>query len=380
MIEKLIKDGIKALPPYMMGGDTVESIRKEYNVDVVYRLSANENQIGVSPKAMQAVTDFLCNTNCYPGLGDNVKEKLAKKYTNEMGMEYTKDNFILTIGANGQLHMIGEMFICKGDEVIYSELSYPQYKLITCKNEGIPVEVPIDSEKMEIDLDAMYSAITDKTKLIWICNPNNPTSTIVCKNKLKDFINKVPEDVIIVVDEAYFEFVTEPGYESMVNIAINKPNVIVLRTFSKIYGLAGMRIGYSIANDKVQNLMMKICGNYGTSSLAYAAAYAAIDDIEFYNKSLNAVVEGRQYLISEFSKLNFKVWNSQTNFVYVDTYMDSFALAQKLKEYGIIIRGNFPLSRISVGRKEQNEAVVNAIKDIIEKGSIGSKDKMYAIG
>lgn len=380
MIEDLIKEGIRSLPPYMMGGDTIESVKEKYNLDTVYRLSANENQLGVSPKAQAAVIKALVNGNCYPGRGDIVKEKLAKKFTMEHTRNFSSDNFIITIGASGQLQLIGEMFICKGDEVIFSELSYPQYKLITLKNEGIPVEIPMNKETMEIDLDKMYNAITDKTKLIWICNPNNPTSTILNHEKLVEFINNVPEDIMVIVDEAYFEFITEPGYESMAPFVLTKPNVIVLRTFSKIYGLAGIRIGYSIVNDKTAHIIMKISGNYGTSSLAYAAACAAMEDTEFYEKTFSCVVEGRNYLMEEFKKLGFKVWNSQSNFVYTDTGMDPFLLAEKLKEYGIIIRGNFPLSRISVGRKEQNEAVVSAIKDIIDKGELGDKENIYAVG
>ncbi|HCW54792.1 MAG TPA: histidinol-phosphate transaminase [Clostridium sp.] len=380
MIENLIKDGIKALPPYMMGGDTIESVKERYNLDTVYRLSANENQIGVSPMAVEAIINAVSKGNCYPGSGDLVKEKLAKKYTIENTRNFSSDNFIITIGASGQLNLVGEMFICKGDEVIFSELSYPQYKLITMKNEGIPIEIPINKETMEIDLDGMYNAISDKTKLIWICNPNNPTGTILNHDKLVEFINKVPENIMVIVDEAYFEFINEPGYESMAKYAVTKPNVIVLRTFSKIYGLAGIRIGYSIAHNKTAHLMMKISGNYGTSSLAYAAACAAMDDYEFFNKTRNSVIEGRNYLITELKRLGFKVWNSQTNFVYTDTGMDAFALAEKLKEYGIIIRGNFPVSRISVGTMEQNEAVISAIKDIVEKGELAGKESFYAVG
>lgn len=375
MLENLIKDGIKSLPPYMMGGDTIESVKAKYGVDTVYRLSANENQLGVSPKAMEAVKMAVAEGNDYPGPGTEVKEKLAEKFSKDLGKKFDPDNFIITIGASGQLHLIGELFICKGDEVIYSELSYPQYALITQKNEGIGVEIPINKETMQIDLDAMYDAITYKTKLIWICNPNNPTGTILCKNKLKEFINKVPEDVIVCIDEAYFELITEPDYESMASMVLDKPNVIVLRTFSKIYGLAGIRIGYSMVNEALYPIMMKIAGNYGTSRLAYAAALGAMEDQEFFDKTLSSVKEGREYFAAEFRKLGFKVWDSQTNFIYVDTGMETFELAEKLKEYGIIIRGNFPLSRISIGRKEQNEAVVAAIKDIISKGSVPYKEE-----
>lgn len=370
MIEELSKDVIRKLPKYITG-ESIEKVREKYNLVEIDKLASNENQLGTSPKAVVAMMESLTSVSQYPeGTGVYLRRKLANKYNAEQCMDFDEDNFLITSGASGILNMIGSVFINPGDEVIYSELSYPAYIGITTRNEGKHVVVPINKETLQLDLDKMYEAITDKTKLIFICNPNNPTGTIVDSDKLREFIMKVPKHVVVVVDEAYFEFIAEPGYESMISTVNSDSNVIVLRTFSKIYGLAGMRVGYGIMKKETHDLLQKAADYFCTSRTALEGAIAALDDTEFYNETVETVKAGREYLEEEFLKLGFNVWKSYTNFIYTDTGFDTHLLAEKLKEYGLIIRGNFPLSRISIGTEYQNKKLVHAIKDIIMKSSV----------
>lgn len=369
MLESLAKKVIREMPKYITG-ESIESVREKYDLKEVFKLASNENQLGTSPKALSAMIKCLTSVNQYPdGDGKYLRRRLAQYYKDKYNINLSTNNFLITMGASGMLNLLGEVFICPGDEVIYSELSYPAYSVVTKRNEGISVEVPIN-EDLTIDLDAIVDAITDKTKIIFVCNPNNPTGTIVCKNKLKEFINKVPKNIIVVIDEAYFEFINKLDYPSAIYSINENNNLVVLRTFSKIYGLAGMRVGYGIMSEEINDILMKASNFFCTNRPALEAAIAALDDEEFYNKTFKVINEGRKYLTDEFNKLEFKVYNSQTNFMYVDTGMDTYLLAQKLKEYGIIIRQNFPLSRITIGTSYQNQKMIIAIKDIIKNRKV----------
>ncbi|MDU1006959.1 histidinol-phosphate transaminase [Clostridium butyricum] len=230
------------------------------------------------------------------------------------------------------------------------------------------VEVPT-KENLQIDLDGILDAITKKTKMIIICNPNNPTGMILNEEEIKNFIMKVPKNVIIIIDEAYFEFIDIPNYKSMMQMIDNYPNVIVVRTFSKVYGLAGARVGYAIMNKKMSiNLIKGV--EFASSLSALEGAIAALDDKEFIKKTKAVVKEGREYLAKEFKKLGFKVFPTQTNFIYLDTKLGTKFIAEKLKEKGILIRGDLPLSRITVGTMQQNTKLISALKNIIENETI----------
>lgn len=216
----------------------------------------------------------------------------------------------------------------------------------------------------------MYNAITDKTKMICICNPNNPTGTVVDSEELKEFIHKVPKDIIIVVDEAYIELSSNPDVKSMVSEISDDTNVVVARTFSKLYGLAGVRLGYAMCNKEMHAILQKCTSVFTGSRIALAGAMAALDDEEYIKKTKAAMLEGRKYLTDEFTKMGFYVYPSETNFLYVNTGYNAAEFAEECKKYGLIIRGNFEYSRITVGRMDQNEKMVGIIKKIIESGEL----------
>ncbi|MEO2740942.1 histidinol-phosphate transaminase [Clostridium butyricum] len=364
MFEELIKKPIINQTPISYPDMDMEKMKKKYNVNEIVRLNYNENPLGVSPKAAKAMMNNIINNNFYPEFdGITLRKNLAVFYNNKYNMNFDEENFIIGYGASGLLSLIGEVFLCYGDELVTSQLTFESYEISANRNGANYVQVPT-KENLQINLDGILESITKKTKMIIICNPNNPTGMILKEEEIKDFIMKVPENVIIVVDEAYFEFIDIPNYKSMMQMIGNYPNVIVIRTFSKVYGLAGARVGYAIMNKEISvNLIKGV--EFASSLSALEGAIAALNDVEFIKKAKEVIKEGREYLSKEFKKLGFKVFPTQTNFIYVDTKLDTKFIAEKLKEKGILIRGDLPLSRITVGTMKQNKRLVSAIKDII---------------
>lgn len=365
MLEDLVTKGIKNIPPYIPG-DTTESVTEKYGIkpEDVLKLASNENQFGPSKKAIAAMEAEVAKVNVYP---DPFCIGIRKKLGVQFGFDDSGDNAVIAVGASGILSLLGEIFIEEGDEVIVCEPTFGAYVGATRRNCGTVVSLPLTKD-LVFDLDGMYKAITDKTKMICVCNPNNPTGTVVDSEELKAFINKVPENIIIVVDEAYIELATDPAVESMIPLIKDKPNLVVARTFSKIYGLAGCRIGYAMCHKEMHAIMQKCTSVFIGSRVALAGAIASMDDKEYFEMVKEENAKGRAYLTEEFEKLGFTVYPSQTNFLYVDTHLDTAAFAEECKKYGLIIRGNFEFSRISIGRMDQNEKMVEIIKKVVSEG------------
>ena len=367
MLEELVKEGIKNIPPYIPG-DTAESVTEKYGIapEDILKLASNENQFGPPPKAVEAMLAEVGRVHTYP---DPYCIELRKKIGVMNGFDDSGDNVVIAVGASGILSLLGEVFIQKGDEVIFCEPTFGAYAGAVKRNDGTPVALPL-TEDMKFDLEAMYNAITEKTKMICICNPNNPTGTVVDSEELKAFIHKVPENIIIVVDEAYIELSSNPEVKSMVSEISDDTNVVVARTFSKLYGLAGVRLGYAMCNKEMHAILQKCTSVFTGSRVALAGAMAALDDEEYIKNTKAAMKEGREYLTEEFSKLGFFTYPSETNFLYVNTGYDTAAFAEACKKYGLIIRGNFEYSRITVGRMDQNKKMVEIIKKVIESNEV----------
>jgi histidinol-phosphate aminotransferase len=274
---------------------------------------------------------------------------------------------MVTEGATAALCFIGEVFIREGDEILLSSPTYPNYYNIIKRMRGIVKDVPM-KEDLIFDPEAVFGAITDKTKLIFVCNPNNPTGTITDDKKLYEFIKKAPKHVIIVIDEAYIDFVEDPAYQSMKSAIDDATNLIVVRTFSKIYGMAGARIGYLMANREIVNYLQRNATGFCCNRMGMYGAEAALDDDEFAAKTKKLNAEGRKYLSEEMNKLGFKVYPSSSNFIYFDCHRDPAKFADQLMDYGILIRGNFAVNRISVGTMEQNKKAVAAMQEILSRG------------
>ncbi len=360
MIEQLVKDYVKAAPVYKLGA-TIESVQKEYGLTEIYKLGSNENQLGVSPLAIKAMVEAAYQVNYYPeGKGIALREKLAKKFGIKM------EQIMITEGGSVGLIWLGEVFIKEGDEVLICKPTYGAYQGIIRRNNGKIVEVPLNDD-LSMDFEGMLGAITDKTKMIMICNPNNPTGVAADDKELYEFIKKVPKDIIILVDEAYIQFVDKPGYMSMISAIRDDNTVIVVQTFSKLYGMAGARVGYLVSNQEIIKYMQRIANFFCTNKLALAGAEAALDDREFAERTLQLTKEGRDYLTKEIEAMGYKVYPSQTNFIYCDLRTDPYELSEEMKKYGVIIRGNFELTRITVGLPEQNKKVIEVLKKLLKK-------------
>jgi histidinol-phosphate aminotransferase len=231
---------------------------------------------------------------------------------------------------------------------------------------GVPVEIPM-TESMELDLDAFASAITDKTKLIFVCNPNNPTGTIKKAVEVENFLKKVPNHVIVVFDEAYFEYVDSAEYKSALDIAPGRENVVACRTFSKVYGLAGTRVGYMIANEDFVRMMLNIREPFPVNRIGQAGAVAALDDDEFVQSSCKVNAEGRKQYAKAFDEMGLKYYESHTNFIYVDIDNSSAEVFNLMLKDGVIIRpqaipGYKNAIRITIGTKEENERAIASFK------------------
>ncbi|MDR2670207.1 MAG: aminotransferase class I/II-fold pyridoxal phosphate-dependent enzyme, partial [Oscillospiraceae bacterium] len=250
MIERLIKPGIRQIPPYIPG-DTAESARR-YQVQEILKLASNENQLGASPKALEAMRAAVPSAHIYP---DPFCAGLRAKIGRAFGFADPADHVTISAGASGAIALLGEIFIGPGDEVVYCEPTFGAYAGAVRRNFGTPVVRPLTADGA-FDLDAMRAAVTDRTKMIFLCNPNNPTGGTVDPAGLRAFIRGLPDHVVLVADEAYIEFADDPA-ASVVSEIAEGVNLVVLRTFSKLYGLAGMRIGYTLTNREIHGVLQR---------------------------------------------------------------------------------------------------------------------------
>ena len=365
--EMLTKTGIQKIPP-CIPGNTAESVQQKYGLHHVLKLASNENQYGTSPMAVAAMTEAVRQSSIYP---DPFCMQLRKKLDACFGFDQSGDHVIISQGGSGIISLLGEVFICEGDEMILCEPTFGAYAAACRRNNGTVVALPL-TEDQAFDLDAIYNAITEKTKMIFICNPNNPSGTAVDSDKLRELIHKVPKQVITVVDEAYIEFATDERVQSMVSEIAEGVNLVVIRTFSKLYGLAGERLGYSLMNKELHGILQKATTVFVGSRVALAGAMAALDDDAFVQSTKNNIREGREYLTREFEALGWKVFDSQTNFLYADSGLNTAILARELEKKGLIIRGNFPYSRITIGTMEQNREMVEMIRQTLAEGNVPS--------
>lgn len=364
-IDTLTRPGIQNIPPYIPGR-TSESVKEKYHLDRVLKLASNENQYGTAPMATAAIREAVASVNIYP---DPSCIGLRKKIGTLFGFDDSGDNVIISAGASGVLALLGEIFICEGDEYVTCEPTFSALNSAVKRHGGKVIAVPVTEDQV-FDLDAMAAQVTDKTKMVYICNPNNPTGTAVDSAKLREFIHKMPDHVITVVDEAYIEFADDPDVESMVSEIREGLNLVVIRTFSKVYGLAGERVGYTFVNKELHSVMQKATSVFVVGRTSLAGAMAALDDRAFIESTVKNIAAGRAYVTGELEALGFKVWPSKANFVYADSHLDTGILAQELEKKGLIIRGNFAYSRITIGTPEQNREMIEIIKEVLAEGNV----------
>jgi len=363
----LALSGVQALRPYQPG-KPLEELEREYGITQAIKLASNENPLGPSPKAVACIKGELNELARYPdGNGFALKSKLATK----LGVD--ANQITLGNGSNDVLELLARAYVGVDDEVIFSQHAFAVYPIVT---QAVGGKAVITAAKdWGHDLDAMRDAITDRTRLIFVANPNNPTGTWLTENELKEFIASVPSNVLIVMDEAYFEYAIHAnmmakGYVSALPWLSEFKNLVVTRTFSKAYGLAGLRIGFSVSNTQVADVLNRVRQPFNVNSLAMAAAEAALDDDEFIEQSVQMNAIGMQDLIAAFKEMQLDYIPSVGNFICVKVG-DAANVYEGLLREGVIVRpiANYEMPeylRITIGTDKENNRFIAALKKVVK--------------
>jgi histidinol-phosphate aminotransferase len=365
----LVPPYIASLKPYV-AGRSIEEVQREYGLERVVKLASNENPLGPSPVAIAAMQEHMANLNLYPNGGLGLREVLAAQY------DVKVENVIAGSGSEGIMSNIIRAFLCDEDEVLTTDAAFIGFQVLA-RSRGVRYRT-VPYRDWTYDLPALAREVNERTKIVYLANPNNPTGTIFTKQEFDAFYAHVPERVLIILDEAYFEYATDnPRYPNSMHYRYD--NVITLRTFSKIYGLAGIRIGYGFAHEELIKNLLKVKLPFEPSTLAQAAGIAALSDREFVHRSLELNARGIRFLTSALRELGFEVVTSEANFVMVPMAAEEQAakFTQDLLEQGIVVR---PLTafglpqcvRISTGTDEENQLCVEAIRRITKKEEICS--------
>lgn len=352
--------GVQKITPYQPGRPA-EEVAAEFGIAKPVKLASNENPLGPSPlaiKAMQSVHDLAR----YPdGNGAALKHKIAERH----GLAV--DCITLGNGSNDILEFVTRAFLNPGDEVIFSRHAFAVYPLATLAAGGIPVETP--ALNWGYDLTAIAAAITDRTKVIFIANPNNPTGTWLTDGELMPFLDKVPGHVIVVIDEAYAEYVTAddfPGYPDCTQWLGDYQNLLVTRTFSKIFGLAGLRVGYGVSSPELADYLNRVRQPFNVNSMALAAAEAALDDVEHISQSREMNQAGMAYLVEQCEQRGLAYIPSAGNFLAIDFSKPAKGLFEAMMQQGVIVRpvANYAMPnflRVTVGTEEENQRFIEVL-------------------
>lgn len=354
----LVAENIRSLIPYSPG-KPIEELEREIGIKGSIKLASNENPLGPSRKAIDAIRKALGNLHRYPdGGGYYLKEALSEKHKVEPG------NIILGNGSNEVIEIFVRTFLRPGDEAIMASPSFVVYPMIVQAAYGKNVIVPLKEGRH--DLDEMVKRVTDNTRIIFIANPNNPTGTINTKAEFDLMMNRLPERVLIVVDEAYHEYVTSPDYPDTMRYFRDGRNIIILRTFSKIYGLAGLRIGYGITRKEFVEEMNKVRQPFNTNSLAQIGALAALSDYEHIEEGKRINEKGKNYLYKEFDMMGIRYLPTEANFIYIEIKGDSLKIYDRLLKEGVIVRpmGQSNL-RVTIGLPEENKRFIKAFRKVL---------------
>ena len=340
-------------------GKPVDELERDLGIPRAIKLASNENPLGPSPRALGVLAGALPTLHQYPDGGAyRLRAALADRF------KLTPDHFILGNGSDEIIGLLARAFLSPGDEAVMADETFVIYKMEVSAAHGKPVIVPLVSWRH--DLPAMAAAVTTATRLVFICNPNNPTGTMVSAREVAEFMARVSPDVIVVFDEAYFEYVRDRTYPDSVQFVRDARNVVVLRTFSKIYGLAGLRIGYGNTTPEITGYLNRIRPPFNANTLAQRAALAALSDEEHVAKS-RALNEAEMDIVrAGLVALGFHPVPSETNFLYFDVGRDGKAVFEALLRRGIIIRHiQGPMLRVTIGLPEENRQFLDALKQVL---------------
>lgn len=364
-INALALAGVRGLRPYEPG-KPVEELEREYGVSNAVKLASNENPLGPGKKALAAIEKAASDLGRYPdGNGFALKDKLA----NKLGVDPAQ--ITLGNGSNDVLEFVARAFVSPANEVLFSQHSFAIYPIVTQAVGAKSVVIP--ASNWGYDLNAMAKAVNEKTRIIFIANPNNPTGTWLGDSELKQFIGALPNHVICVVDEAYAEYVEIEGYPDAMTWLPDFDNLLVTRTFSKIYGLAGLRIGYGVSSTGIADMLNRVRQPFNVNSLALAAAEAALDDNDHIIKSRQLNRDGHVQLQAAFEQMGLEFIPSAGNFISVDVARSGANVYEQLLQRGVIVRpvANYEMPnhlRVTVGTQSENQRFLEALKGVLRSG------------
>lgn len=360
-MEQLIRKNILNISPYIPG-KPIEEVKRQIGLKDIIKLASNENPYGPSPKAVSAVKKALAAINRYPdGSCFYLKNALARKFRLKAA------NFICANGSDELIDIAVKTFVGEEEEIITSDATFLEYEIIAKINNRKIITVPL--RYFKYDLDAIKRNVTRKTKLIFISNPNNPTGTYVTSYELKEFFSDLPDSVIIVFDEAYDLFVDVDDFPKGLTY-LDKKNVIIFKTFSKSYGLAGLRVGFAIADPSLIEYMDRVRPPFNVNTLAQVAAIAALEDSKFLRKTKEGVLKEKEYLYNCLTKMGIAYIPSVANFILVDTGRDCLNVFKEMLKFGVIIRdmkqyGLNNFIRVTIGTHKENERFIRVLKKIL---------------
>ena len=366
---KLATSGVQQLTPYQPG-KPVEELERELGISNSIKLASNENPLGPSPLALEAIANCSASINYYPdGGGFALSKQLAQKH------QVQTSNITLGNGSNDILELVTRAFLTPQHSAVFSQHSFAVYPIVVQAvgaKANVAEAFPESHETMPLghDPDALLAQIDDATRIMFIASPNNPTGTWLSPDTLETLFDKIPEDVIIVLDLAYTEYMDEDVKPPIKQWLKQFPNLLITQTFSKVYALAGLRIGYSISNPEIADILNRVRQPFNTNMLAQHAAIASLSDGEHVSKSITMNNAGKSFLQKSFAEMNLSYLPTMGNFISVNVQQDGLALYQKLLQQGVIVRpvANYDMPeylRITIGLQDQNERFVEALKQCL---------------
>ncbi|MCA9464727.1 MAG: histidinol-phosphate transaminase [Nitrospira sp.] len=349
---------IASLTPYSPGKPLSE-LERELGVSHAIKLASNENPWGPSPKALQVLEGASSSLHRYPDGGAHyLRQDLADR------LKVAPDQVLVGNGSDEIISLLVKAFLSPGEEAVMADLTFVMYRLAVLGGHAVPVEVPLVN--WTHDLDAMVKAVTDRTRLLFICNPNNPTGTMVTAQALDRALSQLPDHVVVVLDEAYYEYVRDPDYPDSLRYVREGRPCVVLRTFSKIFGLAGLRVGYGITTPEVSGYVNRVRPPFNVNSLAQEAARAALSDDEHVAKSRGMNEAEMTFLEEGLKNLGLSCIPSQANFLYFDVGMDGKRVYDALLKEGVIVRHiRGSMVRVTIGQPTENHRFLDALKMVL---------------
>ncbi len=361
-MKQMAKQRIFDVEPYRPG-KPIDEVKRELNLKKVIKLASNENPYGPSPKVLKAMVKEAKSVNRYPDGGCfYLRQALAK----HLGVD--GENLIFGNGSDEIIVMAIRAFVAENDEVIIAKPSFLIYD-IAARLEGAVVKA-IALKDLYYDLDGMRAAITDKTKIVFIGNPDNPAGTFVNERQLVNFLKSIRTDILVFIDEAYFEFVDDKSYPDTIKLLKTYKNIVVTRTFSKLYGLAGLRLGYGIADKEIIDILNRLREPFNANSIAQAAAVACLQDKAYYRRIGREVSQERKKIYLQLKKMGLGYSQTVTNFILVDVKKDSTQVCNALLKKGVIVRdmafwGLKNYLRVSIGTPSENAQFIAALNSVL---------------